>query len=43
MLKIQRKQNGSMMLIPEEFVHTFHKKILKYALAQKEPNFIGNT
>lgn len=41
MLNVQNNANGTIMLIPEDFIHTFHKKILKYALVKKDPNFIG--
>lgn len=38
-MKIQQQTNC--VIIPKAFAHVVHKKILRHALNQKEPNFYG--
>lgn len=39
---IDTQQSLDSVVIPPPFVTQFHKKVLRYALSQKEPNFVGN-
>lgn len=38
-MKIQ--QQVRCVIIPKAFAHVVHKKILRHALTQKEPNYFG--